>query len=264
VRRRVLYGGVGRYVPFGAFAGLGGAAALGGEFFLATLLGLGAAYTGRKLLDRNANLRKEIGRRSRGNANELSRVAREDRVAAPQMKRLAALQGGVIESWELLPEEHRSVLEEDVFTVLEEVEKTARLARRRSALRRHLESVDRGEVARRIKGLEKELEGLEPDSPLRAPFESALAGRRGELESYGDIVDGIGAINAQLESAESLLGSLRGELLALDTNPSPHALENGLVRLKERVSLFRRGLDEVARATHTLPNTTSTERLSAG
>jgi hypothetical protein len=39
-----------------------------------------------------------------------------------------------------------------------------------------------------------------------------------------DILDGIGVINAQLEVAESLLFSLRGHLLALETSPSPGSL----------------------------------------
>jgi hypothetical protein len=185
-------------------------------------------------------------------------VAREDRIAAPQVKRLVSLQRGLLESWELLPEEYRPLLDEDVFSIVGEVEGTARLARRRAALRRHLESIDRREISRRIEGLESDLAGLEEGSPLRAPFESALLGRRGELDSYEDILDGISMINAQLEGAESLLGNLRGELLALDTNLSPGSLEPGLLHLKERVAYFRRSLDEVTRSVETLP---ATERL---
>jgi hypothetical protein len=93
---------------------------------------------------------------------------------------------------------------------------------------------------------------------LRAPFETALSGRRGELASCADILDGISRINAQLEGAESLLGNLRGELLALDTNLSPGSLESGLVHLKERVAYFRQSLDEVTRSVERLP---ATERL---
>src|SRR3712207_6445570 len=149
------------------------------------------------------------------------------------MRRLMGLQEGLLESWELLPEEYRPLLDEDVFTIVGEVEGAARLARRRAALRRHLESVDRREISRRIEGLQSDLAELEEGSPLRAPFESALSGRRGELASCEDILDGISMVNAQLEGAESLLGNLRGELLALDTNLSPGSLEPGLVHLTE-------------------------------
>ena len=251
-----------RFAPFGAFTGLGALAALPPEpnLFLAGLLGLGAAVTGKQLLDRQGNRRKELKRRARENVRELGRVAREDRIAAPQMKRLAALQEGLLESWELLPEDYRPLLDEDIFTIVGEVEGAARLARRRAALRRHLESVDRREISRRIEGLEKDLAELEEGSSLRAPFESALSGRRGELAGYGEILKGISMINAQLEGAESLLSNLRGELLALDTGLSPGSLEPGLVHLKERVAYFRRSLDEVTRRVETLP---ATERLPA-
>jgi hypothetical protein len=46
----------------------------------------------------------------------------------------------------------------------------------------------------------------------------------GELASGKASLDGIGMINAQLEDAESLLFNLRGELLPLDTGPSPGSL----------------------------------------
>ena len=249
-----------RLVPFGAFTGFGTLAFVGDAYSLAAILGVGAFVTGKRLLDREGNKRKELWRRVRENERELGRVAREDRVAVPQMKRLVSLQRGLLESWELLPVEYRPLLDEDVFSIVGEVQGTARLARRRAALRRHLESTDRREISRRIAGLERDLAELEEGSPLRAPFESALSGRRGELASAGDILDGISMINAQLEGAESLLGNLRGELLALDTNLSPGSLESGLVHLKERVSYFRRGLDEVTRSVETLP---ATERLPA-
>jgi hypothetical protein len=249
-----------RLAPFGAFTGFGTLAFVGDAYSLAAILGAGALVTGKRLLDREGNKRKELWRRVRENEREFGRVAREDRVAAPQMKRLASLQRGLLESLELLPEEYRPLLDEDVFSIVGEVEGAARLARRRAALRRHLESVDRREISRRIEGLERDLAELEENSPLRAPFESALSGRRGELASCEDILDGISMVNAQLEGAESLLGNLRGELLALDTNLSPGSLESGLVHLKERVSYFRRGLDEVTRSVETLP---VTERLPA-
>jgi hypothetical protein len=247
-----------RLAPFGAFTGFGTLAVIDGAYFLAALLGTGAIVTGKQLLDRKGNRRKELRRRARENVRELNRVAREDRMAAPQMKRLAVLQEGLLESWELLPEDYRPLLDGDIFTIVGEVEGTTRLARRRAALRRHLESVDRREVSRRIEGLERDLAELEEGSPLRAPFQSALEGRRGELDGYGEILNGISMINAQLEGAESLLSNLRGELLALDTGLSPGSLEPGLVHLKERVAYFRRSLDEVTRSVETLP---ATERL---
>ncbi len=249
-----------RLAPFGAFSGFGTLAVIDGAYFLAALLGTGAIVTGKQLLDRRGNRRKELRRRARENVRELGRVAREDRMAAPQMKRLVALQEGLLESWDLLPEEYRPLLDEDIFTIVGEVEGAMRLARRRAALRRHLESVDRREISRRIEGLERDLAELEEGSSLRAPFETALEGRRGELAGYGEILNGISMINAQLEGAESLLSNLRGELLALDTGLSPGSLEPGLVHLKERVAYFRRSLDEVTRSVETLP---ATERLPA-
>jgi len=244
-----------RLAPFGAFTGLGTVAFVTDAYSLAALLGVGAFFTGRRLLDREGNRRKELWRRARENVRELGRVAREDRIAAPQMKRLAALQDGLLESWELLPEEYRPLLDEDIFTIVGEVESATRLARRRAALRRHLESVDRREISHRIEGLERDLAELEENSPLRAPFESALEGRRGELEGYGEVLGGISMINAQLESAESLLGNLRGELLALDDSLVSGALDPGLAQLKQRIAFFRRGLDEVTRRVETLPAT---------
>src|SRR5919199_3372142 len=160
-RRGGLSRNLTRLVPFGTMAGFGILAASGGEYFLALLLGIGATVAGRRLLDRHRNARKELIRQVRANAAELGRVAREDWIAAPQMKRLAALQEGLLESWELLPEEYGPLLMEDLYTVVDEVETAARPARRRSALRRHLESVDRRGIAGRMLGLESELSGIE-------------------------------------------------------------------------------------------------------
>ncbi len=258
--------GVSRYVvrliPFSSFSGLAVLAATGQDasYLLAALFGSGAAYTGARLLDRRGNARRELSRRARENVKELGRIAREDRIAAPQTRRLADLQAGVIESWQLLPEPYRPLLDEDIFTIVGEVGDAARLARRRALLRRHLESVDRREISGRIKGLEKDLAKLEENSPLRTPFEAALEGRREELAGYGDILDGISMINAQLESAESLLGNLRGELLAVDNRLSSGSVDPGLQQLKERVAYFRRGLDEVTRSVESLP---ATERMAA-
>jgi hypothetical protein len=248
-----------RLAPFGAFTGLGTVALVTDAYSLAALLGVGVFFTGRRLLDREGNRRKELWRRARENVRELGRVAREDRIASGQMKRLVGLQEGLLESWELLPEDYGPLLDEDIFTIVGEVEGAARLARRRAALRRHLESVDRREISRRIEGLERDLAELEEGSPLRAPFESALSGRRGELASCGEILNGISMINAQLEGAESLLSNLRGELLALDTSLSPGSLESSLEHLKRRVAYFRRSLDEVTRSIETMP--AATERL---
>jgi hypothetical protein len=249
-----------RLAPFASFTGLGIFEAVHANYFLAVPLGIAALISGKRLLDRRENARKELMGRVRENARELGRVAREDRIAAAQMKRISALQEGLIESWELLPEECRPLLDEDIFTIVGEVEGAARLARRRAALRRHLESVDRRSISKRIKELQKDLAVLEPGSPMRAPFESALEGRRGELAGYEEVLGGISMINAQLESAESLLGNLRGELLALDNSLVSGSLDPGLAQLKERIAYFRRGLDEVTRRVETLP---ATERISA-
>ena len=165
--------------------------------------------------------------------------------------------GGLLESWELLPEAYRPLLDEDILTVVGEIEGAAHLARRREALRRHLESVDRREISRRIEDLEQDLAELEESSPLRAPLESALSGRRGELSSYADILEGISMINAWLEDAECLLSNLRGQLLALDTSHSPGSLEPGLAQLQSRVANFRQSMDEVTRRVKTLPAATA-------
>jgi hypothetical protein len=251
-----------RFVLFGTLAVLCTLAVTDGAYLLAVLLGSGAIFTGRPLLDREGNRRKELWRWARENARELSRVAREDRIAAPQMKQLEALQAGLVESWELLPEEYRPLVDEDIFTIMGEVEGAARLARRRTALKRHIDSVDRLVISRRIEGLEQEVAELEENSPLRAPLETALDGRRGELASCADILGGISLINAQLEGAESLLSNLRAELLALDSGLVPGSPDTDLARLKGRVAYFRQSMDEVARSVESLPSAT-TERLPA-
>jgi hypothetical protein len=125
-------------------------------------------------VDRKGSRRKELRRWAHENARELMRVAREDRIAAPQMKRLERLQAGLLESWDLLPEGYRPLLDEDSFTIVGEVEGATRLARRRAALRRLLESVDQREISRRIVGLEKDFSEPEKSSPLWASFESTL------------------------------------------------------------------------------------------
>jgi hypothetical protein len=241
-----------RVATFASFVGLSVLTAVDGIDPLAVLFGLGALVTGKRLLDRRGNERRELKRRARANAAELGRIAREDRIAAPQMKRLAALQEGVLESFELLPDEHGLLLFEDLRAVVDEVEASVLLARRRSALRRHLEAVGRRAIMKRIRGLEKELRKIEEGSALRASFEAALESRRGELAVYEEIPQALGLINAQLESIESLLGNLRGELLAVDPSITPLALESGLVSIKHRVAYFRRSLEEVNRSTEPL------------
>ena len=251
-----------RLAPLGSLGGLGMLAVAGEHYALAGLLGAGAAVAGYRLLDREGNARRELWRRARSNVRALERVAREDPVSAPQMRRIAELQGGLLESWELLPEQYRPLLDEDVFSVVEEVENAVRLARRRAALRRHLDGMERQDIRRRIRSLQEDLAQLEEGSPLRATFERALAGRRAELAGYEEMLDGVSMINAQLESAESLLGSLRGDLLTLEAGLAPQALEGGLDRLKERVALFKRSMDEVTRAVGKL-HEPATEELPA-
>ncbi len=235
-------------------AGLGIVAAMDPHTYpLAVLFGIGAVATGRRLLDRRRNERKELWRRARENARELGRVARSDKVATSQMRRLMGLQDGLLESWELLPEEYGPLLLEDLYTVVDEVEAVAQLAHRRSALRRHLEAVDRRTIVGRIEELEREIEGLERGSVLSRSFEAALEGRRGELAAYGEIPQAIGLINAQLEGVESLLGNLRAELLALDASPTSLSVESRLVGLKQRIGYFRRSLDEIRQSVDRLP-----------
>lgn len=255
-----------RFVPFGAFAGFGTMAAVEGVVPLAVILGIGAIFSGKRALDRKGNERRELLRRVRENVRELGRVAREDRIAAKQMKRLAELQEGILQSWELLGEQYGPLLQDDLHTIADEVGAAARLARRRAALRRHLEGVNRREISGRIRDLEEELALMEEGSGLRASFEAALAGRRGELEACDGIPRAISAINAQLEAIEGVLANLRGDLLSLDPNLSPYALESGLVSIKERVAYFRQGLDEATRGVEGLLAGTAaetTERLPA-
>ena len=83
-----------RFVLFGTLAVLCALAVADGAFFLAALSGGSAVFTGSRLLDRKGNRRRELQRWARENARELGRVARENRIAAPQMKRLEGLQGG--------------------------------------------------------------------------------------------------------------------------------------------------------------------------
>lgn len=248
-RQGSLSRGLVRLAPFSSMAGLTALTATSEILYpLAVLFGLGALFSGRRLLDKRRNARRELLRQARANVAELGRVGRHDKIAAPQMKRLMGLQDGLLESWELLPEEYGPLLLEDLYTVVDEVASAAYLARRRSALRRHLESVNRRAIMGRIRALEGELTDIEEGSVLRTSFEAALEGRRGELAAHDEIPGAIGMINAQLEGIESLLGNLRGELLALDASPTALHAESGLVGLKQRISYFRRSLDEVKRS----------------
>lgn len=257
-RRQRARGFLVRLVPFGTLAGITTLLATTHDLWpVAVPFGLGAVFAGKRLLDREGNRRRELERRVRNNTRELMRVAREDRSAAPQMKRLAASQEGILNSLELMPEGYGPLMSGDLSTILDEVESAAYLARRRAALRRYLASVDRDAVSLRVRGLERDLAELEADSRLRMPFESALTGRREELAGFDDVRDGISVINAQLEGVESLLGGLRGELLALNSRTSA-PLDSELARIREKVSYFRKGLNEVTRSVDT-----TVEELSA-
>ena len=240
-------------MPLGALAGEGvlslawpGADPAGAASVAALAVGAGAPVALRAIR-RRGDRQRQLRRGARENVRALARAAREDPIAAPQARRLIGLQEGLLESWELLPEEFRPLLDDDMFTVVEEIREATRLVRRRAALRRHLESADRRELARRVEDLERDISSLEEGSPLRASFESALAGRREELAARKELLDGISAINARLEGVESLLGGLRGELLALDGSSPGVPDRPDLARLKERISYFRRSLDEVTR-----------------
>jgi len=238
-----------RVLPFGSLAGLSVMAALpgGAPLPIAVALGAGAVFAGRRLFDRQRNARRELQRRARESVTQLAKAAREDGVAAPQMRRLSDLQDGVLAAWEMLSEEYRPMLSEDLHTVVDEVEAAALLARRRGALRRHLKGMDWRAVAGRVKKLEAEVAALPQGTELRARFEAALEGRRGELRAMEELPHAISAINAQLEGVESLLGNLRADLLALDADPGArYAGAPGLAEIKERVAYFKRGLDEVS------------------
>ncbi|MGI8649043.1 MAG: hypothetical protein ACR2KW_01500 [Rubrobacter sp.] len=248
-----------RFAPFTAFLGAGTLATFDAAYFLAAVCGAGAFFAGKRLLDRDGNARRELRRRSKENTALLKDVARRDRVAAPQMERMVALQSSVLESWDIMPEEYRSLLDDDIFTILEEIEGTARLSRRRTALRGHLANTNRGEIVARINSLERDIRGLPEDSTIRQTFETTLAGRRSELENCGEMLDGISLINAQLESAESLLSNLRGDFLTLDTSLSSDMTGAGLARLRERVSLFKRSLYEVRHTLDEMPDPDLTE-----
>jgi hypothetical protein len=86
-----------RFVLFGTLVVLCALAVADGALFLAALSGVGAVFTGSRLLDREGNRRRELHRWARENERELGRVAREDRIAAPQMKQLQGLQAGLLE-----------------------------------------------------------------------------------------------------------------------------------------------------------------------
>ena len=118
-------------------------------------------------------------------------VGREDRIAAPQMKRLAALQEGILESFELLPEEYRPLSLRTCARSCR-VEASVLLARRRSALRRHLEAVDR-QSSFSACGASRGAEEIEEGSALRASFEAGARSRVGSCrlrrDTTGDRLD---------------------------------------------------------------------------
>jgi hypothetical protein len=236
-----------RVLPFGSLAGLGALATADGHLILAGALGAGALFAGRRLFDRRRNERRELQRRVRESVAALSAAAREDRSAASQMSRLASLQDGVIQAWEMLPDEYEPLLLEDLHTVIDEVEAAAVLARRRGALRKHLAATNRRTVEGRVRELEAEVAGLAEGTELRMRFEAALEGRRGELRSLEEVPRAVSAINAQIEGVEGLLGNLRADLLALDADPGArYSGPAQLAGIKERVAYFKRGLEEVS------------------
>lgn len=246
---------IARLVPFGTLAGVGALAVYAGDPVISLLSGAGVALTGVwaiKGAQRDKGITRELRRRVRNNVKELNRVAREDRVGASQVRRLISLQSGLIQSWELLPDEYELMVAEDVFLITQEIEQMVHLARRRSALRNYLDSVNKRGLLRRIQDLERELNTLDGSSPMRSFFESTLISRRNELLAYDEVINGVGLINAQLEGAESLLSNLRGELLALDTS-APLAMESELDHLRGRVTRFRESLRDVSRTVNQLP-----------
>jgi hypothetical protein len=254
VARGSLTVGLLKTVPFGLFTGLGYyAVAAPGDELVTLVAGLGMAATGRWAVRglRDRDPARQLRRRAKENTGLLWNVAGEDRVAAAQMKRIAGVQRGILEGWELLPEQYRPLVDEDILAVLDEVEATARLARRRAALRRHLESMDGGKLHSRIEGLVRDLTGLGAGSPLRGFYESTLAERQGQVAVREDALRSIAEINAKIESVERLLSGLRGELLALDEGPEFSSPGAALARIKDQVACFRQGLDEVTRPSGT-------------
>ncbi|HEV2743126.1 MAG TPA: hypothetical protein VGV91_08235, partial [Rubrobacter sp.] len=65
-----------RLVPFGALSSMAVFAAVEAPYWPAILFGAGAVYTGKRLVDRRGNARRELLRRSREHVKELGRVAR--------------------------------------------------------------------------------------------------------------------------------------------------------------------------------------------
>ena len=113
--------------------------------------------------------------------------------------------------------------------VVDEVEVSALLARRRSAVRRHLAAVKRRAVIRRIRGLEEEIEKIEEGSTLRASFEAALESWRGKLATYDEIYQARGLINALPEGIDRRgIAERRG-------NPPPSSLGSKLLTRQPRM-----------------------------
>ena len=85
---RYLY----RLAPLGTFAGLGALTLVDGPGPLTVLFGIGALYSGRRLLDKRGNARKELLRRVRDNVRELGASETERQIAAAEVdiKRLDA------------------------------------------------------------------------------------------------------------------------------------------------------------------------------
>ena len=113
--------------------------------------------------------------------------------------------------------------------VVDEVEVSALLARRRSAVRRHLTAVKRRAVIRRIRGLEEEIEKIEEGSTLRASFEAALESWRGKLATYDEIYQARGLINALPEGID------RRGIAERRDNPPPSSLGSKLLTRQPRM-----------------------------
>ncbi|WP_273843839.1 hypothetical protein [Rubrobacter calidifluminis] len=238
-------------VPVGALAGEGvlslahpGMDPTGVLSLAALFVGAGVPVAARAILSRGDGERR-MRRAIRRSARALGKVAREDPVAAPQAGRILRLQRTLVESWESLPAEQRAMLAGEVFSVVEEFGEATRLLRRRTLLRRHLQTLDREGLQGRVRNLERDISELPYDSGLREAFEETLAGRREEMAVREELLAGVSSLNARIEGFESLLGGLCGELLTLDEGVASGRPD--LARIKRRISYFRRSLDEITR-----------------
>jgi len=117
-----------RLVPSGSVVGLGiFTVATDGPALLALACGAAVPVLWKRV---SGIVRPGLQERAGRNARGLEEVSRKDSVGAPQIKRLAALQGELMEGWELLPWEYTSYLENEVGSVVDEVGRSVELARR--------------------------------------------------------------------------------------------------------------------------------------